>query len=74
VPKTSCSISDELRNVITIVRGSADLARTKLEPEHPAAQDVARIIRCCEEAAALTMELRALGRASGDAVGATAAA
>ena len=67
MPKTSRAISDDLRHVITIVRGSADLARAKLDPEHPAAPDIARIIRCCEEAAALTMELRALGCANGTA-------
>jgi len=43
-----------------VIRGSADLARMKLEPNHPAASDIARIIRACENLGALAMELRAL--------------
>lgn len=58
--RTPCRVSHDLRGVVSIVRGSADLARAKLEPHHPATADIARIMRACEEAAALTMELRAL--------------
>ena len=58
--RTAYAISHDYRSVISVIRGSADLARTKLDPDDPAAADVARIIRACEEAAALTMELRAL--------------
>jgi signal transduction histidine kinase len=54
------NISHDLRSVVNVVRGSADLARMKLEPDHPAAVDIARINRACEELAALTMELRAM--------------
>ena len=58
--RTPCAISHDLRGVINVVRGSADLARGKLEPDHPAGPDIARIIRACEDLAALTMELRAM--------------
>jgi signal transduction histidine kinase len=60
VSRTPCTIAHDLRGVINVVRGSADLARGKLEPNHPAGDDIARIIRACEEIAALTMELRAM--------------
>ena len=58
--RTPCSVAHDLRGVVNVVRGSADLARVKLEPDHPAAEDITRIIRACEEAAALGMELRAM--------------
>ena len=51
--------------MINVVRGSADLARVKIEPNHPAEADIARIIRACEEVAALAMELRAMSCANG---------
>ena len=58
--RTPCRVAHDLRGVVSIVRGSAALARGKLEPNHPAVADVARIIRACEEAGALGMELRAM--------------
>ena len=58
--RTPCTIAHDLRGVTNVVRGSADLARVKLEPNHPASADIVRIIRACEEFAALTMELRAM--------------
>src|SRR3954451_6540191 len=67
VAKTPCTIAQELRGVTNVVRGSADLARVKLEPDHPAAPDIARIIRACEEFAALAMELRAMACTNGNA-------
>jgi hypothetical protein len=67
VARTPYTIAHDYRGVITMMRGSADLARGKLEPNHPALIDIVRIIRACEEAAALTMELRAMSRANGDA-------
>jgi hypothetical protein len=67
VDRTPCTIAQELRGVINVVRGSADLARVKLEPNHPAAPDIARIIRACEDVAALTMELRAMSCTNRDA-------
>ena len=56
--RTPCTIAHDVSGVITVIRGSADLARAKLEPNHPASADVARIARSCEEFAALAMELR----------------
>jgi signal transduction histidine kinase len=60
VARTPCTISHDLRGIVNVVRGSADLARAKLEPNHPAAADLTRISRSCEEVAALVMELRAM--------------
>jgi hypothetical protein len=60
VARTTFTISDDLSSVVNVIRGSADLARVKLEPNHSAAQDVARIIRACEDVGELAMELRAL--------------
>ncbi len=60
VARTPCNVAHDLRGVINVVRGSADLARVKLEPNHPAGTDIARINRACEEVAALAMELRAM--------------
>jgi len=74
VERTACAISNDLRGVINVVRGSADLARGKLEPDHPAAADVARINRACEELAALTMELRAMSVSTAPRPPTTAAA
>jgi signal transduction histidine kinase len=60
VARTERTISHDLGGVINVIRGSADLARMKLEPNHPAAPDIARVIRACENLGALAMELRAL--------------
>ncbi len=65
--RTPYTIAHDYRSVTNVMRGSADLARGKLEPDHPALTDIARIIRACEEAAALTMELRAMSCTNGDA-------
>lgn len=58
--RTPCRVSHDLRGVINIVRGRADLAREKLDPDHPAAVDIARIVRACKEAGALMLELRSM--------------
>ena len=58
-------VAHDFRGVTNVMRGSADLARGKLEPDHPALTDIARIIRACEEAAALRMELRAMSCTNG---------
>jgi hypothetical protein len=58
MPRTPCRIAHDFGGAITVIRGSADLARAKLDPNHPASADVARIARSCEEVAALAMELR----------------
>ena len=66
VVRTPCTIAHDYRGVINVMRGSADLARAKLEPNHPALTDIARIIRACEDAAALTMALRAMSCTNGN--------
>ena len=58
MPRTPCRIAHDVSTAVTAIRGSADLARAKLEPNHPALADVARITRSCEEVAALAMALR----------------
>ena len=58
--RTPCTVAYDLRAALTVIRGSADLARGKLEPNHPATVDIARIARSCEDVAALAMELRTL--------------
>jgi hypothetical protein len=63
--RTPCTVTHDVGGVITVIRGSADLARAKLEPNHPASADVARIARSCEEVAALAMELRRMVCAPG---------
>jgi signal transduction histidine kinase len=65
VARTPCTIAHDLRGVLNVVRGSADLARAKLEPDHPAGADIVRIIRACEQVGALTMELRAMSCVNG---------
>jgi len=54
-----CGIAHDLGSVITVIRGSADLARNKLEPDDSAQPDITRIVAMCEEAASLVMALRA---------------
>jgi len=58
--RTPCTVANEFSGAVAVIRGSADLARMKLEPNHPATADVARIARSCEEVASLAMELRRL--------------
>ena len=58
--RTVSNIARDFSDVIAVIRGSADLVKLKLEVNHPATIDVARIIRASEEAAELTRELRAL--------------
>ena len=58
--RTACEIAHEFANVITVIRGSADLVKRRLGPEHAAAADISRLIRATEEAVALTTELRAV--------------
>ena len=58
--RTPCTVAHDVAGVLTVIRGSAELARTKLEPNHPATADIARIARSCEEIAAFAMELRRL--------------
>ena len=58
VARTPCTVTHDVGGVLSVIRGSADLARGKLEPGHPANEDIARIARSCEEVAMLAMELR----------------
>jgi hypothetical protein len=60
VARTPCKVTHDVGGVLTVIRGSAHLARTKVEPGHPANEDLARIARSCEEMALLAMELRRL--------------
>jgi hypothetical protein len=60
VARTPCNVTHDVGCVLTVIRGSADLARGKLEPGNPANEDLARIARSCEELASLAMELRRL--------------
>ena len=58
--RTPCNVTHDVGCVLTVIRGSAELARAKVEPGHPANEDLARIARSCEELASLAMELRRL--------------
>jgi hypothetical protein len=58
--RTPCEIAHDFGNVITVIRGSADLVRGELGVDHPAAGDLTRIVRAADEAAALTRELRSV--------------
>jgi hypothetical protein len=60
VARTPCNVTHDVGCVLTVIRGSAELARAKVEPGHPANEDLARIARSCEELATLAMELRRL--------------
>ena len=51
------SIVHELTNVLTVIRGSAELAKRKLEPDHPAHRDVDNATYASERAFELTREL-----------------
>jgi hypothetical protein len=41
-----------------VIRGTAELVQRQLDPTHPSAQNVGRIVRAAEEAVELTRELR----------------
>jgi hypothetical protein len=60
VARTPCTVTHDVGGLLAVIRGSADLARGKLEASHPANADLARIARSCEEMASLAMELRRL--------------
>ena len=60
VAKTTRDILRDYTDLLAAVRMSAELVKLKLEPDHPATPDVARIIRASEEAEGLTRELRLL--------------
>jgi signal transduction histidine kinase len=60
VARTACDIAHDFANVLTVIRGSADLMRPHIDGEHPAAEELARILQAVQEAAALTGELRSI--------------
>ena len=56
--RTLREITHEFANVVTVIRGNADLMKNKLETYHPARTELADIVRASEEAAQLVRELR----------------
>jgi len=58
--RTPCEIAHDFGNVMTVIRGSVDLAQGQIDENHPAARDLSRIARAADEAAALTRELRSV--------------
>jgi len=54
------SIVHELANVLTVIRGSAELAKHKLELDHPASRDVDNAAYAADRAVELTRELMEL--------------
>jgi signal transduction histidine kinase len=60
VARNACDIVHDFANVLTVIRGSADLMRHHIEAEHPSADELARILQAVQEGAALTGELRLL--------------
>jgi signal transduction histidine kinase len=51
------TIAHELSNTLTVIRGSTEFAMEKLEPDHPARQDVDNATRAADRAFQLTREL-----------------
>jgi signal transduction histidine kinase len=58
--RTPCEIAHDFGNVMTVIRGSVDLAQGQIDETHPAVRDLSRIARAADEAAALTRELRSI--------------
>jgi hypothetical protein len=58
--RTPCNIAHDFANVVTVIRGHAELVNGRLESYHPARADLAMLIKAAEEAAVLTFELRSL--------------
>jgi len=54
------TIVHELSNVLTVIRGSAELAKGKLEPDHPAYRDIDNAAYAADRAVELTRELMEL--------------
>jgi signal transduction histidine kinase len=51
------TIAHELSNALTVIRGSTELAMHKLEPDHPARQDVDNATHAADRAFLLTRKL-----------------
>jgi hypothetical protein len=58
VERTPCDIAHDFSNVVTVICGSAELARRAIEASHPAWPHVERIITATEQVVVLTKELR----------------
>ena len=54
------TIVHELSNVLTVIRESAELAKAKLEPDHPAYRDMDNATYASNRAFELTRELMEL--------------
>ncbi|MFQ3610026.1 MAG: ATP-binding protein [Fimbriimonadales bacterium] len=52
-------IAHDFNNLLTVIQGFAELAQSKLPPEHPAQTDLERIMQAVERAASLTRQLLA---------------
>jgi hypothetical protein len=59
VARTPCDIAHDFAGLITVIRGSIELARRDLDVTHPAYGHLERIFGAAEDAAVLTKELRA---------------
>jgi two-component system cell cycle sensor histidine kinase/response regulator CckA len=57
-------IAHDINNTMTAIGGNAALAARLLEPDHPATEDLAEIVRATERAADLTRQLLAFSRRS----------
>ena len=55
-------IAHDFNNLLTAMRGYADLARSTLEPSHPATPDLDSVISAADRAAALVGQLLAFSR------------
>jgi signal transduction histidine kinase len=58
--RTACDIAHDFGNLVTVIRGSADLVLSQIGVDHPAVNDIVRLVDASEEAADLTKELRSL--------------
>jgi PAS domain S-box-containing protein len=62
VGKLAGGMAHEVNNMMSIVIGMGELALRALEPHHPAAADVAEMVRAGERATAVTRQLLAFSR------------
>ena len=59
VTRTACDIAHDFANVLSVIRGSADLMKRRINADHPEAAALDRILLAVQEATALTRELQA---------------
>lgn len=55
-------VAHDFNNLLTPIVGHADFAMETLEPDHPARQDLAQILKAADSASALTQQILAFGR------------